>query len=99
MKFLKGIAFILLYIRDSIIPKIWIGFFFQELELKEPDENLNVGSCLPGEQVGKIIIGAEKAINRYKPDLVVVHGDTNTTLGGAIAAQQNIKRAESGLPM
>jgi UDP-N-acetylglucosamine 2-epimerase (non-hydrolysing) len=63
--------------------------FFKELGLPMPDYSLGVGSIFPAAQVGKIAEGVEKIIVKQKPDWVVVHGDTNTTLGGALAAVKN----------
>jgi len=60
--------------------------FFDELELSDPVVNLGVGSGSHGWQTGKIMIGLEKVIKELKPDLVLVPGDTNSTLAGALAA-------------
>lgn len=60
--------------------------FFEELELPKPDFSLDVGSGLHGEQTGKILAGAERVFNEHRPDIVLVQGDTNTVLAGALAA-------------
>jgi UDP-N-acetylglucosamine 2-epimerase len=70
--------------------------FFQELELRAPDANLQVGSTFPARQVAAIIEGVEDYIELHKPDLLVIHGDTNTTLGGAVAA---VKYRHGPLPL
>lgn len=70
--------------------------FFQDLELRPPDVNLEVGSILPARQVAAIVEGVEHFIDVHKPDLVIVHGDTNTTLGGAIAA---VKYRQGPIPL
>ena len=60
--------------------------FFGELELPNPTVNLGVGSGSHAWQTGKMMIGLEKTIKKLKPDLVLVPGDTNSTLAGALAA-------------
>ncbi len=54
------------------------------LDIRKPDYYLNVGSGLHGEMTGKIMIEFEKIVLEEKPDVIVVYGDTNTTLAGAI---------------
>ncbi|HBT39080.1 MAG: Lipopolysaccharide biosynthesis protein [Thermotoga sp. 50_1627] len=58
--------------------------FFEVLNIREPDYNLNAGSGKHGEMTGKIMIEFEKVVEKEKPDIIVVYGDTNTTLAGAI---------------
>jgi len=60
--------------------------FFQQLELHKPHYNLEVGSGLHGWQTGKILEKAEKVLAVEKPILVIVYGDANSTLAGALAA-------------
>lgn len=60
--------------------------FFKELDIPKPSLNLNVGSGLHGEQTAKMLCGIEQAILTVKPDVVLVYGDTNSTLAGALAA-------------
>ncbi|VVB60794.1 UDP-N-acetylglucosamine 2-epimerase [uncultured archaeon] len=74
--------------------------FFQQLELPLPNYNLNVGSGSHAEQTAKILIGVEKILHKEKPDIVLVEGDTNTVLAGALAAVKlhiKIGHVESGL--
>lgn len=59
--------------------------FFEELDLPHPDYTLGVGSNSQGIQTAKIIEGVEKILLLNKPKFVFVEGDTNTTLGGALA--------------
>jgi UDP-N-acetylglucosamine 2-epimerase (non-hydrolysing) len=62
------------------------GAFFEQLELPAPKYNLNVGSGTHAEQTGKIMMGVEKVLLDEEPDVVLVQGDTNTVLAGALAA-------------
>ena len=58
--------------------------FFEELELPKPDINLGVSGGDNGRQTGEMIIGLEKEIKRIHPTHIIIYGDTNSTLAGAI---------------
>ena len=60
--------------------------FFEELDIPSPDYNLEAGSDSPNQQIAKIMIRMEKVISKEQPDLMIVRGDTNSTLAGALAA-------------
>jgi len=74
--------------------------FFEELELPQVRYNLDIGSGMHGEQTGKMLIEIEKVLIEVKPDIVLVEGDTNTVLSGAIAACKlgiKVGHVEAGL--
>ncbi len=74
--------------------------FFTELNLPAPDYNLRVKSLNPGQQVGRMLAGIESIIIKERPHLVLVYGDTNSTLAGALAAAKAgiaLAHVESGL--
>lgn len=67
--------------------------FWQNLDLPEPKYNLGVGSGTHAEQVGKMMIEAEKVLIKEKPDYVCVYADLNSSIAGALAA------AKLGIPI
>ncbi|MCX5855912.1 MAG: UDP-N-acetyl glucosamine 2-epimerase, partial [Deltaproteobacteria bacterium] len=74
--------------------------FFDELGIDEPDYHLEVGSGAHGQQTGWVMQRVEDVLFKEKPDIMIVYGDTNSTLGGAIAAAKMhipVAHVEAGL--
>src|SRR5581483_9028863 len=74
--------------------------FFDELEIPRPDHHLGIGSLPHGAQTGRMLEALEKTIQAERPDWVLVYGDTNSTLAGALAAAKllvPVAHVEAGL--
>ncbi len=74
--------------------------FFEELELPEPDEHLNIGTGTHAEQTAWIMLAFEPVLLKYRPDWVVVVGDVNSTLGCALVSSKlgvRVAHVEAGL--
>ena len=74
--------------------------FFEQLELPQPRYNLDIGSGSHAEETGKMLIGIEKTLKMENPGVILVEGDTNSVLAGALAAVKiniAVGHVESGL--
>lgn len=76
------------------------GVFFRELDIPKPDYNLGAGSGSHAQQTAAILTGVERLVLSHRPDCVLVYGDTNSTLAGALAASKlcvPVAHVEAGL--
>jgi UDP-GlcNAc3NAcA epimerase len=74
--------------------------FFRELDIPSPQYHLGIGSGPHGAQTGKMLAGIESVLDEWRPDAVIVYGDTNSTLAGALAAAKlhiRVIHLEAGL--
>ena len=76
------------------------GVFFEQFGLPQPKYNLGVGSGTYAEEISKMLVGIEKVLIKEKPDIVLVEGDTNSVLSGALMASRlgiKVGHVEAGL--
>lgn len=76
------------------------NIFFREMNIPEPKYNLGIRGQTHGEMTGRMLMGIEEILIEQKPDMVLLYGDTNSTLAGALAAQKlhiPIAHVEAGL--
>ena len=74
--------------------------FFEEMEIPKPAYNLDINSLGHGAMTGRMLEGIEELLIKEKPDLLLVYGDTNSTLAGALAAKKlhiKVAHVEAGL--
>jgi UDP-GlcNAc3NAcA epimerase len=74
--------------------------FFDEMEIPKPKYNLNINSIGHGAMTGRMLEGIEEILIKEKPDLLLVYGDTNSTIAGALAAKKlhiKVAHVEAGL--
>ncbi|HXB92886.1 MAG TPA: UDP-N-acetylglucosamine 2-epimerase (non-hydrolyzing) [Puia sp.] len=76
------------------------GIFFQEFGIPGPDHQLQINGLPHGEMIGRMLIELDRVLATERPEAVVVYGDTNTTLAGALAAKKRnipLIHVESGI--
>ena len=95
----RGLPFFIIHSKQHYSEKL-DSIFFEELQLPLPKYNLNAGSGGHANQTGRILIEIEPILESEKPDLLLVQGDTNTVVAGALAAQKmqiKVGHIEAGL--
>lgn len=99
IKSTDGIEEILLHTGQHF-DKNMSDIFFSQLNIPRPDIQLNIHGGRHGEMTGQMLIEVEQALLKHKPDRVLVYGDTNSTLAGALAAAKlhiPVAHVEAGL--
>jgi len=74
--------------------------FFEQMQIPQPDHNLGINSMTHGEMTGKMLSGIERILISENPDCVLIYGDTNSTIAGALAAAKlhiKVAHVEAGL--
>ena len=95
----RGVPYVLLHTGQHYSFEM-DGVFFRELELPEPHCNLEIGSGSQAYQIGAIVSGMEPLLKDLRPDVLLVEGDTNSVLAGALCAQKSgiqVGHVEAGL--
>ncbi len=95
----RGVRHVLIHSGQHSDPEM-SEIFFQQLEIPAPDVHLGVAGGPHGRSTGRMLEAVEGALERVRPDWVVVPGDTNSTLAGALAAAKlglRVAHVEAGL--
>jgi len=95
----KNLNFLIIHTKQHYSKKL-DHVFFRELSLPHPHYNLQTRASTHGAQTSKMLFGIEQVLIKEKPDIVLVEGDTNTVLAGALAATKlhiKVAHVEAGL--
>jgi len=95
----RGATEVLIHTGQHYDPQL-SDVFFQQLALRAPDHHLGIGSGSHGAQTGRMLEAIEAILLRDRPDCLLVYGDTNSTLAGALAAAKlavPVAHVEAGL--
>jgi UDP-N-acetylglucosamine 2-epimerase (non-hydrolysing) len=95
----KGVDYILIHTGQHYDQEM-SQQFFTDLELNQPDYNIGVGSTTHGKQTAVMLEGIEKILLKENPDIILVEGDTNAVMAGAIASSKlhlPVGHVEAGL--
>ncbi len=95
----RDVPFVIVHTGQHYTPEL-DEVFFSELDLPQPSHNIHVGSLPPAKQIAAMLNGLHDVLFELKPRVVVVQGDTNTVLGGALTAHKmgiKVAHLEAGL--
>ena len=99
IRLLKGVSEVLIHTGQHYNANM-SDIFFDELDIRTPDHHLGIGGGLHGQNTGRMLELIEKVLVKERPDWVLVYGDTDSTLAGALAACKlhiPIAHVEAGL--
>ena len=74
--------------------------FFEEMGIPMPDENLHISGGSHAQMTAQMMVGLEPVLKKYEPDMIMIYGDTNSTLAAAVTAKKlgmNVAHVEAGV--